>query len=123
MNNRANIDTDVPKYKKKSTTKGRPRSKHKHIYETVLLTTYMEFSDFKTGRPELRSHPLPTKVCTICGRIEDVDKSDVYYNKKPTNGIPFLSFTTELNENAFSLPKYKRNFYDKFAIKDEEEDK
>lgn len=35
---------EEPKYRKRSTAKGQPRSKHKHIYEVVLLTTKHEFN-------------------------------------------------------------------------------
>ena len=58
------------KYKKKSTAKGRPRSNHKHIYETVLLHSIIpDYPDKTKKREKLSAH----KVCTICGRINGRD--------------------------------------------------
>jgi hypothetical protein len=39
------IEDEVGKYRKRSKAKGQPRSKHKHIYETVLLITSYEVPD------------------------------------------------------------------------------
>lgn len=107
---------EEPKHKKKSTAKGQPRSKHKHIYETVLLTRYYHSQNFKTGQPEVRPKTLPTKVCTICGRIDDVDRDESYYVKKVVPGVPFVAYSTELTEKALSLPKWHADdYWDKFA--------
>ena len=114
------IDDEIPAYKKKSTKKGQPRSKHKHIYETVLLTRNYHFSDFKTGRPKVNQTILPTKVCTICGRIDGVDSDPSYYVEKPVQHPLFVVYDTELSDQALSLPKwYVEDFWDKFAIKEE----
>lgn len=109
---------DEPKYKKKSTAKGQPRSKHKHVYETVLLTRYHHITDIKTGKPKVYEDSFPTKVCTICGRIDGVDWDASYYVKKGVPGVPFAAYSTELTEKALSLPKwYVEDFFDKFAMK------
>lgn len=108
---------EEPKYKKKSKAKGQPRSKHKHEYETVLLTTKHEFN---FGETRISYTSMPTKVCTICGRIDYVDWDESYYTKRPISGIPFLTNSNELSEKALALPRWHCDFFDKFAIKDEE---
>lgn len=109
---------DEPKYKKKSAGKGQPRSKHKHIYETVLLTKDYHTTDYKTGKPIITKSILPTKVCVICGRIDKVDDDPSYYIKTPVTNIPFLASVKELSEEALNLPKwYAEDFWDKFAVK------
>ena len=117
------IDDEIPAYKKKSNKKGQPRSKHKHIYETVLLTRNYHTQDFKTGKPKVTQTILPTKVCAICGRIDEVDSDQSFYIKKPIPNLPFFAFEKELSEKALSLPKWcAEDFWDKFAIKMETED-
>lgn len=111
--------TDVTKHKKKSASKGQPRSKHKHIYETVLLAREYHTTDFKTGKPKVCEESFPTKVCAICGRIDDIDWDESYYIKKlESPGIPGICYPRELSEKAFKLPKwYTADFFAKFASK------
>lgn len=109
---------EEPKYKKKSKSKGQPRSKHKHIYETVLLIRNYHTTDYKTGKQKVTQSMYPTKVCTICGRISGFDDDQSYYVKKSVENLPFIAFEKELSEKALSLPKwYTKDFFDKFAIK------
>lgn len=109
------------KYKKKSKSKGQPRSKHKHIYETVLLTRHYCITDYKTGEPKIIPHVFPTKVCTICGRIGEVDHDQAYYTKTPISNLPFSAFKETLSEKAFELPKWHtEDYWDKFATKNQE---
>ena len=115
MTSREEIN-EVPKYKKKSTSKGLPRSKHKHIYETVLLTTISETQDYKTGLKKKVYRSFPTKVCSICGRIDKVDRESSYYIEEQ-NGYQFL-FSPKLSDKALSLPRWTCNSFDKFAIKE-----
>lgn len=117
MNDKVNlIDDDAPAYKKKSKKKGQPRSNHKHIYETVLLTRYWHFN---FGISENRN---PTKVCTICGRIDKVDTDESLYEKHPDpNAKPWMIWGRELSEKALNLPKWHVDDLDKFAIKTEED--
>lgn len=110
---------EVPKYRKKSKAKGQPRSKHKHVYETVLLTKTYHYADIKTGRPEVIQTQTPQKVCTICGRIDEVDYDESYYIRKPNPIFPFIS-EMELSEKALNLSKWSADFWDKFAVKQEE---
>ena len=104
------------KHKKKSQSKGQPRSKHKHKYETVLLTKYYHHNDFKTGAQKITQTETPTKVCTICGRIDCFDKDPKYYLRKPISGLPIAVWKDELSEEALKLPKwYCDDYFDKFA--------
>lgn len=106
------------KHKKKSTSKGLPRSKHKHTYETVLLTKDYHTTDYKTGKPKITQTTLPTKVCTICGRIDEVDKDQSFYIRKTVTDLPFIVYKDVLSEKALNLPKWHaKDFWDKFAIK------
>ena len=104
------------KHKKKSKSKGQPRSKHKHIYETVLLTRYFHFN---IGEPSISESKQPTKVCTICGRIDYVDYDETLYDVHPDTNIKW-AFVKDLSEKALSLPKWCVDDFDKFAIKMED---
>lgn len=109
------IDDETPAYKKKSKKKGQPRSKHKHIYETVLLTHYYHFD---WGNSE---NVNPVKVCIICGRIEEIDKDESLWEKHPDpNAKPWMIWGRELSEKALGLPKWYVNDFDKFAIREED---
>ena len=113
------IDDDIPAYKKKSKKKGLPRAKHKHIYETVLLCRTWHSN---LGKPTVEQIFLPTKVCTICGRIDETDKDPSYYDESKVDNLPFLCFNRHLSEKALNLPKWHtEDYFDKFAIKTEDE--
>lgn len=117
------IDEEIGKYKKRSTAKGQPRSKHKHIYETVLLHEEYEWPDVKTGREPIKhDHISPTKVCKICGRVEYVDNDSSYYVMNRCCDIPHLVFSKDLSDKALALPRWRRKPFDKFACPMEEED-
>ena len=123
---KTSITTDtleVPKYRKKSKGKGLPRADHKHLYETVLLTKRYNDTDFKTGRPRITEHQLPTKVCTVCGRIDYVDKDPKYYISKPIADLPIVVHEKVLSDEALKLHKWLADdFFDKFARRIENED-
>lgn len=115
------IAPEKTKHKKKSQSKGQPRSKHKHEYETVLLTKYYHHNDFKTGAPKTTKTETPTKVCTVCGRIDYLDKDPKYYLRKPIMGLPIAGLKDELSEEALKLPRwYCDDYFDKFAKKMED---
>lgn len=116
------VDDEVGKYKKKSKAKGQPRAKHKHEYQTVLLTKYYEGKDFTTGKPKTTEYVYPTKVCVICGRIDDINQDPTYYTETLCQGIPFIAHKKELSNEALKLPKWFAGFFDKFASKVEEND-
>jgi hypothetical protein len=107
---------DTAKHKKKSNKKGQPRADHKHTYETVLLHTTFKFN---LGTSRVAEHRYPTKVCTICGRIGDVDKDLSYYETVIEEVKPWPLHTKKLSKKALSLPKWHADFFDKFAIRDE----
>ena len=115
------INDEIPAYKKKSKKKGQPRADHKHEYETVLLTTRYQLTDFKTGKLREHENRFPTKVCTICGRIDYVDRDPSYYVKNQVTGIPFLVYEKDLSEKALNLPKWHADSFGKFATKCEDE--
>ena len=116
------IIDEEPKYKKKSQSRGLPRSKHKHIYETVLLHQEFHYTSPKTGKDVVTGKDVPTKVCTVCGRIEYMDYDPSYYERVPVKGVPFIYNEKVLTEKALSLPKWRvDSIYGKFAIKIEEE--
>lgn len=115
---------EEPKHRKKSKGNGLPRSKHKHIYETVLLYRYYHHTDLATGGDKMSESFAPTKVCTICGRVDYVDNDPSYYTYEPIKNLPFLCKEKILTEKALNLPKwYLEDYWDKFAIKMEEQDK
>lgn len=117
MSNNTNyIDDEIPAYKKRSKKKGQPRANHKHTYETVLLTRYYHFN---LGELRVSEHKLPTKVCTICGRIDCVDYDESLYDVHPDTNIKW-ALEIGLSEKALSLPKWHADFFDKFATKMEE---
>ena len=117
------IDDEVGKYRKKSTAKGQPRSKHKHIYETVLLITPYEVPDIHTGKQIKKRRYDPTKVCTVCGRVDEIDWDEKWYNKIEHKHLKWTYFTKELSDAAIRLPVWYRNDYsDKFAKPMEDKD-
>ena len=114
------LEDEVPTYRKKSKKKGQPRADHKHTYETVLLTTRYQLTDFKTGKLREYEKRIPTKVCTICGRIDYIDRDPSYYVENKVTDIPFLAYEKDLSEKALGLPKWYVDGYEKFATKMEE---
>ena len=115
------FEEEIPKYRKKSTSKGQPRSKHKHIYETVLLVRHHEVPDIHTGKQIEKESRYPTKVCTICGRIDEIDYDDKWYNKEEHKHLKWTYFTKELSADALKLPVLTcRGYFDKFATPLEE---
>ena len=111
------IDDEVGKYKKRSTAKGQPRSKHKHKYETVLLIRESEVPDLHTGKQKKIQNKFPTKVCQLCGRIDYVDQDPSYYNIDVVKGLPYHIYDKKLSEKAEMLTKWFCNSFDKFAHK------
>ena len=110
------IEDEVGKYRKKSRAKGQPRSKHKHIYKTVLLITPYQVPDIHTGKQIEKEHKYPTKVCTICGRVADIDYDDLWYKREEHKHLKWIYFTKELSDAALKLPIWFCNdYFDKFA--------
>ena len=112
---RVPLTDEEPKHKKKSTAKGLPRSKHKHQYETVLLSHFYYHPDIHTGKEKTMEIRIPTKVCMICGRVEHTDRDPSYYIEIPSSH-PWLGSSKKLSERALNLPKwYVDDYFDKFA--------
>ena len=110
------------KHKKRSQKKGLPRSKHKHMYETVLLTTQVHWNrtDFQEGKPSFLKLVRPTKVCIICGRISDLDHDQSFYEENNKTKCGYIC-NSKLSKKALSLPKwYADDFFSKFAHSVEE---
>lgn len=115
---------EEPKHRKKSAAKGRPRSRHKHVYETVLLTRDYHYKDLHNGNPKVVQTTMPTKVCIICGRIDEVDTDSSLYLDRPIRGLPFEAYEKVLSEKALDLPKWHaKDFWDAFAVKVNEGEK
>lgn len=116
MDNKNLIGDEIPAYRKKSKKKGQPRADHKHTYETVLLTRYYHYN---FGEPRTSESKQPTKVCTICGRIDYVDHDASLYDVHPDTKIKW-AFAKDLSEKALGLPKWRADAFDKFAVKTED---
>ena len=108
------------KHKKKSTAKGRARADHKHEYETVLLKRTYTTKDM-WGKDDISEISLPTKLCTICGRIKETDTDDSYYVIERITGHGFIRslYNRGLSEKALNLPKWYADFWDAFAKREE----
>lgn len=113
------IDDEIPTYRKKSKKKGQSRADHKHTYETVLLIRHYRFN---LGEPRASENKQPTKVCTICGRIGDVDTDSSLYETNSDQSIKsWAVWVKDLSEKALNLPKwYVKDYFDKFAFKMED---
>lgn len=112
------INDEIPAYRKKSKKKGQPRADHKHTYETVLLTRYYHSN---LGEPRTSAQVYPTKVCTICGRIDEIDKDESLYEMHPNPNVKrWMVWRKDLSEKALGLPKWRAEAFDKFATKMEE---
>jgi hypothetical protein len=109
---------EEPKYKKRSNAKGQPRSKHKHVYETVLLTRDFSVPDYKTGRTLVKQRIHPTRVCAICGRIGYEDDDESLFVKRVISDLPVKVYEKVLSDKALRLPKWHSNdYFNKFATK------
>ena len=111
------LEREEPKHKKKSHGNGLSRSNHKHKYEPVLLHKYWK-NRYKND--EVTEIISVSKVCTICGRIDDVLKGDEWYDTEYENMGKYRIGKSHLNKKALALPKwYTHDYFDKFAYKGE----
>ena len=108
------------KHKKKSTAKGRARADHKHEYETVLLRRVYIRKDM-WGKDTTSEFSLPTKLCTICGRIKETDNDDSYYVLERITGHGYIRslYSRGLSEKALNLQKWYADLWDAFAKREE----
>ena len=90
-------------------------------HEQTCINNYTKRSCYTCLHAEVTEHQIPTKVCTVCGRIDYVDKDPKYYVRKEVPNLPFRAYTDELSKAALALPKWlAEDFFAKFAIKCEE---
>lgn len=110
------LTDEVPKYKKKSSARGQPRSKHKHCYEAVLLKRSYTYTDPATGNTKKIFTERPAMVCPVCGRVGRGITDPSFYKKSEVQSVPYRITSSELSEKALKLPKwYLEDFMDKFA--------
>ena len=77
------IAPDISKHKKKKEKKDKtPWNKHKHKYSIVLL----EYANSIDGTI---LNKCPSKVCTICGRVDSTANDEKYYVSRPLTYLPF----------------------------------
>lgn len=107
------IDDTVPKHKKKSKKGGTSRANHKHDYKTVLLTKYYEYTPGKKSKSV-----SPAKVCSICGRVGEVDFFQYELVDKTDQTYPFAMKERRIRDPE-TLEKWHCDFFDKFAKKTE----
>ena len=104
------IAPDISKHKKKKEKKDKtPWNKHKHKYSIVLLECANSIDGTILNK-------CPSKVCTICGRVDSAVKDGKYYVSKPLTYLPFFLYEKELSEEALKLPVWHMdNWLDKQA--------
>lgn len=99
------VAPEETRHKKKSQSKGQPRSKHKHNYETVCLRYKYSLTKPHDPHPWKVDYHSATKVCTICGRVSG--ESDPAYYKEEKGHNNFGSyFTSKLIPEAYNLPRW-----------------
>lgn len=104
------FESDVPRYKKRSKKKGQPRADHKHEYKTVLLLN--EYVN--TYLPDKKTLiKRPTKICTICGRVGEIDRSQ--YDVKQIPDMPYIIHEYEIRDEDKLEKWYVESYFDKFA--------
>lgn len=113
------VAPEVAKYKKKSDSKGQPRAKHKHQYETVCLHhNYSMTKPHDVHKWQIDYHSA-TKVCVICGRNSN-ERDDAYYIKEPGRNLWGNYFKTKLIPEAFQLEHWiVDDMREKFARREE----
>lgn len=114
--NQIPIESEVPKYRKKSKKKGQPRADHKHEYKTALLLNEYENRYFP-GDPTL--YKRPAKVCMICGRVGDTDMSR--YDLVEIPDMPYRIHKRVIRDEESLEKWYVDDYFDKFAHKTKSE--
>ena len=109
---RTPLENEEPRHKKKARKKRHPRADHKHEYKTVLLLNVYDAH----GNQGKRCIVSPTKVCTICGRIGDVDMSQ--YDIVDIEGnLPYRMKRRVIRDEEKLEKWYTEGFLEKFAHK------
>ena len=93
--------------------------KHKHNYETVLLTCTYHFTYPRTGKITDNQTVLPYDVCTICGRLKHINKDPKYYVRRYLQIEPVPVYEEVLSEEALKLSKWFIDDFGNFAYPEE----
>ena len=95
------FESDVPKYRKKSTRQPPVKSKHKHLYKDCLLKQADESKLHKS------------EYCTACGKIGNT----LFFETKPIeNGYRIMISQEELLEKYKDLEIFNINsIWDKYV--------
>lgn len=107
-------DQEIPKYKKKSKSKGLKRSKHKHTYKPCLLHLEEEIPNINepNGRKKTDNYYY-AEYCTICGRLTN----EKYIEGKPWeehSGYSVMLTNEEIKEKYKGLEvKEIQDFFQK----------
>lgn len=100
------IAPEEAKYKKKSDSRGQPRSKHKHQYETALVHYKYSLTKPHDPNPWKVDYYSATKVCTICGRLSGESDPAYYENEKCVNTFGSYYFKAKLTPEAYNLERW-----------------
>lgn len=111
------LENEAPKHKKKSKKKGQPRADHRHEYKTVLLLNEYEHKYFPGQKSLIKR---PTSVCTICGRVGDIDMSQ--YDLVEVPNLPYIVHQRVIRDEEYLEKWYVDDYFDKFAKKMEEQE-
>lgn len=107
------LETEESRYKKRAKRRRASRADHKHTYETVVLYRYYE-DPFHSG--EVHHLETATKVCSICGRIGNVDQSQ-YELIDIEESLPY-PMKKRVIRDADKLEIWHTNsYFDKFATR------
>lgn len=114
---RTPLTEEEPRHRKKAKRRRAQRADHKHTYKTVLLMNVYDSIVTSQGR---RCIVSPTKVCTICGRIGDVDMSQYDY-VDIEDDLPYKIKKRVIRDEEKLEKWYIEGFMEKFAHKVEGE--
>lgn len=97
------IQDDIPRYRKKSTSKPPKKSKHKHLREPCIIE-YPENWHTKEHLCGDGRHTSIGTYCPICGKIGDITDWERWYQKEPVHvGIYILAQHAPTNEGKREL--------------------
>lgn len=99
-------DLEIPKYKKKSSTKHTSRSDHKHNYDDCLLV-------------DNENRPYKANYCVVCGKIKDLK----FWQTVRKDDNTYLQLDSDEVFKMFAdLPTFKVvSCWDKYVILNDKE--
>lgn len=116
-------ENDIPKYKKKSTAKAPPKSKHKHLVEPCVVAYSSEWWTKEHLRTTNKT-TIITGYCPICGKIGELKDKSKWYTKDNgvlnnvewTKTVYTAEGNREMNPETRTLPYFEINDpFDKFV--------